>query len=355
MENITLYFKQGSSDKEYHAAIEPKDGGYVVTFAYGRRGTTLTTGIKTPTAASYDAAKGIYDKLIKEKTAKGYTTGEAGTPYQHTDKQSSGILPQLLNTVDEAEVENLIADPDYWMQQKHDGRRLLIRKQGDTITGINKLGLNVGMPDPIHKSAMNCSVDFILDGESVSDTLHVFDVLLIDDDEIGGCRYTERHLRLMNLLASFQHRHIQLVSTAFDAKDKRAIFERLKADKREGVVFKHTNAPYIAGRPNSGGPQLKFKFHETASFIVGKVNAKRSVSLFLYAGKNLKGAGNVTIPANHEIPQKDQIVECRYLYAFKESGCIFQPVYLGVRDDVRAAECTTDQLKYKPEDEEVAV
>ena len=82
MENTTLYFKQGSSDKEYHAAIEPKDGGYIVTFAYGRRGTTLTTGIKTPTAASCDVAKSIYDKLIKEKTAKGYTTGETGTPYQ---------------------------------------------------------------------------------------------------------------------------------------------------------------------------------------------------------------------------------------------------------------------------------
>ena len=354
MERTTLFFKQGSSDKEYHAAIEPKDGGYIVTFAYGRRGATLTTGIKTPTAASYDVAKAIYDKLIKEKTAKGYTTGEAGTPYLHTNKETSGILPQLLNSITEAEVERLIADPHHWMQEKHDGRRLLIRKQGDTITGINKLGLTVGIPDPIHQSAMNCTVDFILDGESVGDTLHVFDVLLIDDDEIGGCRYTERHLRLMNLLASFQHRHIQIVSTAFQTQDKRRLFNQLKAANAEGVVFKHTDAPYIAGRPASGGPQLKFKFCATASFIVGKINAKRSVSLQLFDGKTLVGAGNVTIPPNHAIPKKDDIVECRYLYAFKESGCIFQPVYLGVRDDVPAAECTVNQLKYKQEEEEVA-
>jgi len=33
METITLYFRQGASDKIYQAAIEPKDGGYVVTFA----------------------------------------------------------------------------------------------------------------------------------------------------------------------------------------------------------------------------------------------------------------------------------------------------------------------------------
>ena len=31
----------------YHAAIETKGEGYLVTFSYGRRGTTLTTGTKT--------------------------------------------------------------------------------------------------------------------------------------------------------------------------------------------------------------------------------------------------------------------------------------------------------------------
>jgi len=47
MENITLYFKEGAADKVYQAAIEPQDGGYVVNFAYGRRGNTLTSGSKT--------------------------------------------------------------------------------------------------------------------------------------------------------------------------------------------------------------------------------------------------------------------------------------------------------------------
>jgi len=47
-------------------------------------------------------------------------------------------------------------------------------------------------------------------------------------------------------------------------------------------------------------------------------------------------------------------VECRYLYAFKESGCIYQPVYLGTRDDIPAEECTTSQLKFKAEQSAVA-
>jgi len=42
-------------------------------------------------------------------------------------------------------------------------------------------------------------------------------------------------------------------------------------------------------------------------------------------------------------------VEVRYLYAFRESGSIYQPFYLGKRDEIPAEECTVDQLKYKAE------
>jgi bifunctional non-homologous end joining protein LigD len=347
MESITLYFKQGSSDKMYQTAIEPKDNGFLVTFAYGRRGTTLTTGNKTPTAVTYDAAKAIYDKLIKEKTAKGYTPGEDGAPYHHTEKKSTGILPQLLNPIEEVQVERLIVDPNYWMQEKWDGRRLMLRKQDDLITGINKLGLAVGVAESLRQEATNCPLDMLLDGEGIDDGLWVFDVLLVGDDEIGGSRYGERYLRLMNLLASFQHRHIHLVETYYTEKQKREAFCSLRSANAEGVVFKQIDAPYVAGRPASGGTQLKLQFRATASFIVGKVNAKRSVSLQLFDGKTLVGAGNVTIPPNHEIPKPGQFVECRYLYAHKQSGSIYQPVYLGVRDDIEAAECTTAQLKFK--------
>jgi predicted DNA-binding WGR domain protein len=71
MENITLYFRSGPSDKVYQASIQPKDAGYLVHFAYGRRGSTLSTGSKTQTPVEYQIAKGIYDKLIREKTREG--------------------------------------------------------------------------------------------------------------------------------------------------------------------------------------------------------------------------------------------------------------------------------------------
>ncbi|MEQ1858448.1 MAG: WGR domain-containing protein [Chthoniobacteraceae bacterium] len=355
MEHITLYYKEGSSDKVYSVRIEPKDSGYVVNFAYGRRGSTMTTGTKTSTAVDYDAAKAIYDKLVKEKTSKGYTPGEDGTPYQHTAKASTGIHCQLLNSIGDDEIEKLISDPSWWMQEKKDGRRLLLKKEGDSITGINRLGLIAGISVALARDALRCVEDFVLDGEGIGDHLHVFDAVLIGDEEIGGCRYTERYLRLMNLLGSFQHPHIHLVSTAFSANDKQELFDKLKDKNAEGVVFKHSDAPYIAGRPSSGGTQLKHKFCETASFIVGSVNSKRSVKLKLLNGKSFVDAGNVTIPPNHDIPKPGTVVEVRYLYAFKESGCIYQPVYLGARDDIDPAECMVAQLKYKADQPQEAL
>ena len=58
-------------------------------------------------------------------------------------------------------------------------------------------------------------------------------------------------------------------------------------------------------------------------------------------------SGNVTVPPNHPLPELGQVVEVRYLYAFPESGHVYQPVYLGVREDLPQEDCTAGQLKYK--------
>jgi bifunctional non-homologous end joining protein LigD len=44
VQSVSLYYREGSSDKEYHASIEPAGPRFVVNFAYGRRGSTLNTG-----------------------------------------------------------------------------------------------------------------------------------------------------------------------------------------------------------------------------------------------------------------------------------------------------------------------
>lgn len=347
-DRITLYYREGSSDKVYQAAITPAGTLFVVNFAYGRRGSTLTTGTKTFSPVDYDTAKKIYAKLVSEKKAKGYTEGESGTPYQHTDKQASGILPQLLNPIEEAEVEVLLRDDGYCAQEKIDGRHLLIRKQDEHIEGINKKGLIVGLPEIVSNDLRNLPGSFIPDGESIGDDHHVFDLLELNGENLRPLPYRTRLVHLVNLLLSTaNHPHVKLVGTAFTTKQKTELWQRLRRENREGIVFKRLHAPYTPGKPNSGGPQLKFKFVATLSAIVAKVNIQRSVEISLLKGRSLISCGNVTIPANHDIPKVGTIVEVRYLYAYRESHALHQPVYLGPRDDVDPSECRVSQIKYK--------
>lgn len=124
----TLYYREGNSDKVYQCQIEEAGDRFVVNFAYGRRGSTLNTGTKTNVPVDFDSAQRIFEKLVKEKKAKGYTEGEQGTPYLNSAQTPSGILPQLLNPIEENEVQKLIRDDSWCMQEKFDGRRLLIQK-----------------------------------------------------------------------------------------------------------------------------------------------------------------------------------------------------------------------------------
>jgi bifunctional non-homologous end joining protein LigD len=352
LERVTLYYREGASDKVYQAAIEPGDNDlFVVSFAYGRRGGTLSTGTKTGTPVSHETARRIYARLVGEKKAKGYTEGEDGTPYQHADKRASGILPQLLNPIEEAEVEALLRDDRYCAQEKFDGRHLLVRKQDESLEGINKKGFVVGLPQAVAGELRPFPGSFITDGESVGDDYFVFDLLELDGENLRPLPYRERLSRLADLLLLSDHQcqRVRLAQTAFKTRQKTELWERLRRENREGIVFKRLDAPYAPGKPNSGGPQLKCKLVATVSAIVVKINAQRSVEVGLLKGRSLISCGNVTIPANHQIPPVGAVVEVRYLYAFRESLALYQAVYLGVRDDVDAGECTVEQLKFKPE------
>ena len=357
MEQITLYYREGSSDKVYQAAITPKDGGFAVEFAYGRRGATLQTGTKTQAPVPYEQAKKIYDKLVSEKKAKGYTPGEDGTPYQHTDKAGdvTGINCQLLNPIEDDQVQRFINDPAFCAQEKFDGRRVLVRKEGPVLEGINRKGLITGIASSVANEVRDIPGDVLLDGECIGDVLFVFDLLLLHGTDIRTRPYRNRLFALNQVIpVSAEFGFLKLADTAFDTTGKAALLEKLRRENREGIVFKSLSAAYVAGRPASGGDNLKHKFVATASFIVNKVNGKRSVSLMLFDGHKVVPAGNVTIPPNHAVPKVGAVIDARYLYAFRESGVIYQPVYLGQRTDIDPGECRVEQLKYKAEAEPVA-
>ncbi|HEY6169293.1 MAG TPA: WGR domain-containing protein [Verrucomicrobiae bacterium] len=348
--SVSLYFREGSSDKEYHVSLEPGGDGFVVNFAYGRRGSTLQTGTKTNSPVDYDEAVKIFEKLVNEKMAKGYTEGPNGTPYAHTGnaERVSGLLPQLLNAIDEEQAARLISDPKWCLQEKKNGRRLLLRTESGLVEGINRKGLVIALPQSIVHSAAEIPGYFTLDGEGIGERLHVFDLLILNGEDLRPLSYRQRYTALLNLVAGGLPKHIQVVPAFSDPMDKAAWLRTFKQRKAEGIVLKHLDAPYTAGRPNSGGTQLKYKFCATLSGVVAKVNARRSVQLRLLNHEGWIPVGNVTIPPNQRIPKVGAVVEVRYLYAYPD-GSLYQPVYLGERTDIVAEECVMSQLKFKPD------
>jgi bifunctional non-homologous end joining protein LigD len=356
MEKSTfLYYQDGSSDKVYQVYLEAKEEGFIVHFAFGRRGSALQTGSKTPTPVTLEKAEAIFEKLVKEKTAKGYKTSESEqATYQPIEKEKvdTGIYCQLLNPIEETEVEKYLNDDRFLAQEKHDGKRFLISKKGNELMAINRKGISVGYSS-IFDVLKDSQTDFILDGELIGEKFHVFDLLHLHQEDTRSLPLIVRLNKLSELLEIIKTDFLVETTSYHDLESKRELYEKLHKQKKEGIVFKHKSALYTAGRPNSKGNQLKHKFYATASFIVASINDKRSVALGLLdeTGKQI-GAGNVTISINFDVPEVNDIVEVRYLYAFKESGSVYQPVYLGKRDDIDREACSVSQLKYKAENEE---
>src|SRR2546421_91422 len=68
--------------------------------------------------------------------------------------------------------------------------------------------------------------------------------------------------------------------------EKRALFERLKENAAEGIVFKQRAAPYTPGRPSSGGPQRKYKLTKRADVVLLK-NAGNAYLMGVHHGANV--------------------------------------------------------------------
>jgi bifunctional non-homologous end joining protein LigD len=359
-ENITLYCKLNGSDKEYTIKLTEKNGLYTVDYAYGKRGKPQTQGTKTANPVGYPEAKKIYDQMYRQRLAKGYTPGEDGVAYSATpDAEVTDMLPQLLNAVPEESFRSIFDDWSYiCFQQKHDGeRRMVTVEPGGPVIAANRRGLRVVLPEAVEKSLTALSerlgAKLVLDGEDMGEHLVIFDVLELGRD-IRKDGFHRRAMQIDYLQDEMMYvpgRHPIVWEPAVTVMNPSALnqwVDNARQSRWEGVVLKDPDAPYTVGRPNSGGPALKYKFVESCTCVVLERNkGKRSVQLGV---KDNNGAilfiGNVTIPANYDIPNPGQYVEIEYLYAYPDGGSLYQPQYKGVRADKTTAD-DYDSLKFK--------
>ncbi len=359
-ERAELYFQQGGSDKVYHLQLENANNRWTVRAQWGRRGSALQSDAKV-SDATYEEAKRVYDRILREKTGKGYQISQAtengdavisvGWP---AAKEHSGHVPELLTPIEEPEALRLAEDVSWWFQQKFDGRRLAVRKGDGKYSGINKLGQIVPVDSRLAEVLdLVQAKNFLVDGEITDSHFHIWDLLGVNDTELRIDPYEIRYVHLTRFFRGVHHM-LRVCQTAMTPRDKRAFVKSMHDANSEGIVCKNRYAPYAGGR---AGQHYKCKFVATASFIVGPKPDKkadhghRSVAVYLLDEDRPRFMGTVGVPEKYPIPRVEQIVEVRYLYCHPgPEGKLIQAKYFGkVRDDIELGECTVRQLKMKAE------
>lgn len=259
-----LEYRQGTSDKVYNIRlIQDHTGEYRVKFEYGRRFNSLTGGSKVG-PVSYAVAEAAYDKLYHEKTAKGYVHQRTGSEYTNfpafektpqpepvpdnpSRKDSFLYSPQTGNPPEAAkatasEVDKLINDPNWLLQEKPAGVRLILEVSDGTVRGHSKQGTQVTLPlDLINRLAD--LPDCVLDGMLDRDQFTAWDILSTKTTIWRSFTLIERLAELDTLLFVFGH-IISGVPAIGDPQAKREAYAKFKAAGKP-VVFKHAGSAYI--------------------------------------------------------------------------------------------------------------
>jgi len=347
----TLHCHEGSSDKVYVPAIvENPAGGFNVVAAYGRRGAALQHLVKA-NAVDYGKAQKEYAKLIAAKVAKGYRPIDCDTiavaAVSERDGRSANVPIQLLTPLTERESDALLnANPRVVVQEKKDGdRRLVVVGHDGNVAGVNRRGCFVPLAPAIASAASALPFDSLLDGELVGETFFAFDAQRIAGGDLTEFGFGVRFAALQATLANAPSSAIALVP-CIAGDDRAPRIAALREAGAEGVVLRHSDAPYTAGR---GTTACKFKFYSTASVTIVAHNDKHSVGMAVYDGTERVTIGNVTIPPSIALPAIGAIVEVRYLYAYP-GGSLYQPTFLAVRSDCHASDCALAQLALKGTD-----
>ena len=367
IDRADLACKSGSKDAVYHLQIVELAGGFVVNYQNGRAGGTLAGGSKSPKGpGTLELARKTFDKVVKEKMS-------ASPPYRpmpgegseftqlsaQMEERSNGLLPQLLNDLPPTiNLEDLMRDPNFAVQQKFDGERRMLKLESITgqPIGSNRRGLQV--PIPLEIAASLRGVVCTLDGEIIGNQIHAFDLLELDGEDLRGLPYGMRKERLNRIAPNFGP-HITVVKDALTLPQKLALWRGTRRLKQEGIVLKDLNAPYTEGRPHCFGSQYKVKNWNAATVeVMGITPDKRSVTVGVRNPDSgqpaaLSVVGAVTIATNQDIPAVGDLIDVKYLYAF-EGGSLFQPTFKGMRTDLEPTAANVTQLIFKAANLDVA-
>jgi len=314
-DKISLWSTEGGSDKTYTLWIEKDQKGCWLKYLFGPRGGTQNQGTKNKVAFTPEKAEKEYDKILKEKLAKGYKPlgGDVPEYVEVKEAKDAGIRPMLLTPDTEENLEKYITDDDWCAEEKLNGVRIMIKADGDRIVGVNRRGLERPIPKSVEKALLGAlKPGDVLDGELIGENYHVFDIPLAKGS------YSMR-LGLLDLLAKkVKALNIRFVPAFSSQKDKRALVQSLQKNRKEGVVFKDLRADYEPGRRENLAKAIavKVKYYAEVAAQVIDWTDKQSVEVALLDSQKLVSVGKVTVPTKYvDQVRKGELVRVKYLYA----------------------------------------
>jgi bifunctional non-homologous end joining protein LigD len=359
--SVHLVNKHPGHSKYYDVALKREGSGFVVMATYGAIGGNATPWPIVSTPVGFAEAWAAYAKRIRTQIeTKGYTTNADGVtmvPWQEAlgskaspaqvsaepvaAKIHSGWEPLLLKDLDERlDLPRVLGDDGWAAQEKLDGHRISLKKEGPLVRGINRTGYYRSIPDSVIATAQRLPYRdvTVLDGELIGEVYYAFDLLMVDGSDLTRMPYEERWAALADLV---EGTGLVAVTIKRTPVEKRNLLETLRRERAEGIVFKRLHAPYRPGRTDD---YLRYKFVKELDAVVSSINDRKSVGLQLRSGKDWVDVGNVTLTKG--LPKVGDVITVRYLYCLV-GGKLYQPRIMKIRGDKKPNECTLDQIIYK--------
>ena len=381
VKSVSLHYTDGGrSDKLYNIHIEEVGPNqYDVTGYNGKRGGTLTPRKQNTAPVSLSEAQQLFANLEHKKVNHRDTpyvvlsrngtitpaTAQPSTPSSPTTHESTGFVANHPKKVSEHDAIKLLNNDDYFAEQKCDGEFMSVLYRHNKVLASNKRGNGIPVPPKIataiRQLANLASCETLgVAGEYLDSTLHIFTVW-----EKNGTSLMPlpQHLRVAvkeklqeavteHLAASSsstkQLTSLKFVYTAKTHTDKTVLYETIKANAGEGVVFRH----------HESDVSFKYKLYETTEVLL-VANSKRSAECFSYHDGTLTSLGSVTIPhdsTHQEIKEANLrnqpiVASVKYLYLSgppavgPTCGQLTQASFLRFRPEFDQYACVTTELK----------
>lgn len=233
------------------------------------------------------------------------------------------------------ELENLFKSKNWGCQQKMDGHRYLIDVK--SRKSYNRKGEE--KHHPINLEVLASLGNWILDGELVGNKYYVFDGIHGDDRQDP---FNLRYFALKQDIAELNSPLVNIVPLVTEEEEKRKLYDFVKTNKGEGVVFRLLDSLYQSGKSHH---VYKYKFYKDVDCFIGDTDEdKANVSLYMYRGdRKVEVAKCSTLTGDGPSLKPDDVVKVKFLYVSKE-GRLYQPTLPKIRTDKTKEECTIDQL-----------